>query len=175
MEQKGKMETAEQTVQRLKEQHRERSKRHYAKKRERKQEIIDDDASSVSSTPTIKRRHTDGIPYEDVREAVYRALDEKKEKEKEKSKSGIGGMVMAAVGLGGLVKTAFDHLPALQAFAPKFQSFLASGLTSDVLVTPCCSSESAIFLQPVSSCIELNDDLQTNDIRLTGPDTTTVP
>ena len=130
MIQKGKMETAEQTVQRLKEQHRERSKRHYARKRERKQEqTIDDDISSASSTPTVKRRHTEGIPYEEVREAVYRALDEKKECEAEKSKSGMGGLVMAAVGLGGIVKAAFGHLPAkFGPLRPKGRQSMRSGV-----------------------------------------------
>ena len=68
-----------------------RSKRHYQKKRERKCDD-DSDVSSVVSLPS-KRHHTDdvSIPYEDVREAVYTALEEKENEKQAKHGDGGGG------------------------------------------------------------------------------------
>ena len=98
-------ETPEQTVQRLKEQHRHRSKRCYQKKRERKQCDDDSDASSVVSLPT-KRRHADDVSilHEELREAVYTAIEEK-EKEKEKEQPKTWGRVENKIAQGGGVRS----------------------------------------------------------------------
>ena len=170
-------ETAEQTVQRLKEQHRQRSKRYYQKKRERKCDN-DSDASSVVSLPS-KRHHADdvSIPYEDVREAVYKALEEK---EKEKvSKHGMGGLAMAGVGLAGICKALYDNLPALQAIVPKMQAFLPLGETSNEtqndLSMPLSSFSVPILLSAPQPFADANNDTQqTNDCGPTGSDVTTI-
>ena len=147
----------------MKQQARERSKRYYQKKRERQQNDDDSDVSSVVSLPS-KRRCDVSIPYEDIREAVQKVLDEKKEPPKQ----GAGGLAMAGAGLAGICMALYNNLPLLQNMVPKLQGFLASGPTPDGGHGVSCSSELQISLPPSASCSNF-DVPMTNDCGPTGP------
>ena len=97
------MENAADQLEAMKAKHRERSKRYYAKKRQ-----IDDDVSSVESQPQRQRQRQDDadIPYEVIREAVYKAIDERPAK-----KSSVPGYAAALIGFGGLLKAVYEYLP----------------------------------------------------------------
>ena len=118
-----------------------------------------DDSDSVTSEKSErpKRHHSDvTVPYEEIREAVYKALEEK---EKEKPKS-VGGYAMAGVGFVGIAKAIYDNLPFLQKFFPKVQGFLSMSEGSQ---PQCCASELPISPSPSLSCVNYDAQVQNDN------------